>query len=76
MEFGIFNDEGLVEGGFVDRDTAETTVREMYSDEDDLHVGEICHDHPDYEAANCEACAADEAEETDDEDFESDDDDL
>ena len=59
MEYGIFNDEGLIEDGFIDPESAEEHARLHYA-EDDVHVAAICHDHPDQEADNCEECNAEE----------------
>jgi hypothetical protein len=55
--FGIFSDEGIVEDGFSTLASAEAAIRERYSPEDELHAGEICHDHPEHEGATCEGCA-------------------
>jgi hypothetical protein len=56
--FGLFNDEGLVEGEFETHEEA-TNALNRYSEEDDLHVSEICPDHPGQERDNCELCNKD-----------------
>jgi len=58
-EYGIFGDEGKLEGDFYSREEAERALADRYSAEDGEHVGECCHDHPDHEAATCEECNAD-----------------
>ena len=70
--YGLFNDEGLVEGGFATREEATKAALESYSPEDDLNVLECCPDHEDYPRICCEACDSeaeqeelDEAEEDD-----------
>lgn len=55
-EWGIFNDEGLVEGGFCAEGAAKTAAATRYDPDDDVHVAEICHDHPEHERASCERC--------------------
>lgn len=57
-EFGIFSDDGLLEGGFYSEEHAER-IRERDYDEDDAHVAECCHDHPEHERATCECCDVD-----------------
>lgn len=62
--WGIFNDEGMIEDGF--RSEAEAMVAiETYDPDDDVHVAEICHDHPDQERHNCEHCIDDDDAEND-----------
>jgi hypothetical protein len=65
MMFGIFNDEGLVEGDFYSQEEAQTAIKERYSEEDDLHVAECCHDHPEQERESCEECNSEDKEEED-----------
>ncbi len=68
-EFGLFSDEGLIEGGFTTALDALHTMRQVYSPEDELHVAECCPDHPEHERASCEECNAEEDEpEEEDED--------
>lgn len=70
MEYGIFNDEGLVEGAFCSESDAQASLTEEYGD-DDCHVGAVCPDHEEHEAATCELCLCDEeADEEADEDDE------
>ena len=73
-EYGIFSDEGLVEGGFFTRLDAETAAHVKY-DLDGVTVHEICPDHEDQPADACEDCDDpddDESEDEDDEDDEGD----
>jgi len=67
MEFGIFNDEGKIEGGMFSRAEAEARMAEGYTSEDEVHIGECCHDHPEHEREGCEECPADDAEDESDE---------
>lgn len=55
-EFGLFNDEGLVEGGFDDWDKAVDHIGDCYSWEDGLYVAQICPDHENEEHGKCEQC--------------------
>jgi hypothetical protein len=57
--FGIFNDEGCIEDGFVSHEAAETRRANAYAN-DDAHVAEICHEHPEQEKDSCEECNSDE----------------
>lgn len=66
-EYGIFNDEGLLEGQFYDRATADAALADMYS-EDDAHVAECCPDHREQERATCEECDHEDDESEGDED--------
>lgn len=70
-EFGLFNDEGCVESQLWSREQAEREMAERYTDEDELHVSEICAEHEGNEAHNCEECWA-EGDEDEDEDDEVD----
>ncbi len=72
MIYGIFNDEGLLEGDFASLKEAQD-VAEEYDDEDDVHVAECCPDHPKEERATCEACDEEEEDETDGDEEEEDD---
>ena len=55
---GIFNDEGLLEGDFTEKQ-AKTALEAYYADDDPAaYVAECCHDHPEHEAGNCEECNA------------------
>lgn len=55
-EFGIFSDEGLLEGGFCSNEEADRAIASRYSEEDGVHAGEICGDHPEHEVSTCEEC--------------------
>lgn len=60
MEFGIFNDEGLLEDGFFSEEEARNALHietgGRYDEDEHAHVAEICHDHPENERDNCEDC--------------------
>jgi hypothetical protein len=58
-EYGLFNDEGLVEGGFYSVDTAEAAILDRYDSEDELEVKEVCGDHEGQPYDGCEECFAD-----------------
>lgn len=62
-EYGIFTDEGKIEGDFYSAEEAERVLCARYGEETDGHVGACCHDHPEQEAANCELCNAEEEDE-------------
>lgn len=68
-EFGIFNDEGCIEGEFYSREDADRAMADRYA-EDDAHVAEVCPDHRDQERDHCEHCrdAADDEEASEDPD--------
>jgi hypothetical protein len=55
--YGVFNDEGLIEGPGLSKAEAEADAAK-YRAEGDLHakVAEICDDHEEHEAATCEEC--------------------
>lgn len=55
-EWGIFNDEGLVESQCWSRDEALRRIAESYSDDDEVVVYEICPDHEGFPADNYEEC--------------------
>lgn len=57
MDFGIFNDEGLVEYDFDSKEAADTTLA-TYGDDHGCWVSECCHDHPEHEKDSCEECNA------------------
>ncbi len=63
MEYGLFNDEGLVEGQFYSQEEAIKARDERYTDDDDLEVLEICPDHPEYARLGCEECDRDDENE-------------
>ena len=56
--YGIFSDEGLLEGEFSSREKATVALALSY-DGADAHVGLVCHDHPDHEKDSCEECEED-----------------
>jgi hypothetical protein len=55
-EYGIFNDEGALEGGFYNRDTAVGVLETRYADDPQAYVAEACPDHPDHPRESCEEC--------------------
>jgi len=57
-EYGLFGDEGLVESGFFSAQEAETALTAGYVAEDQLHVAEVCPDHPEEEDRSCRECNA------------------
>jgi hypothetical protein len=63
MQFGIFNDEGIIEDGFSTRAAAEKVLRAEYADETHAEVCEICPDHPEQRKDSCEECNTEPAEE-------------
>ena len=63
MEFGIFSDEGLIEGQFATAASAEKAIAERYSPEDELHVAEVCPYHEGQERLHCEECDEEDNEE-------------
>ena len=58
--FGLFNDEGLVEGDFLTVEDAARALRTRYSSEDELRIVAQCEEHPDQERPTCELCNEDE----------------
>lgn len=59
-EFGIFDDSGCVETGFVSLSAAETAIQmepAFYGDH--AHAHELCPDHPEQARAGCEECDPD-----------------
>lgn len=58
--FGIFNDEGLVEGDFSTDHDADDAICARYPDcAKDLWVSICCPEHPENERDNCEECNSD-----------------
>ena len=55
-EFGIFNDEGLVEGQFYTEADAVAAAAERYADDEWIEVRQICPDHAEQPAYGCEEC--------------------
>ncbi len=56
QEYGLFSDEGLVEGGFYSSEEADAAIEDRYSLEDELDVAPICASHRDYRKSHCEKC--------------------
>ena len=57
-EWGIFNDEGMVEGGFRSPEEATEAIWDRYDEEDDLSVLEVCPWHEEQPRDTCEECEA------------------
>lgn len=55
-EFGIFNDEGLVEGEFYSEDDAREAIAAHYSEDEWAKVEEVCPEHREQPALGCEEC--------------------
>lgn len=57
-EYGIFSDEGLIEGDCWSHEEAFATMCTRYDEEDDLHVGEVCSQcrASEYTLDGCEDC--------------------
>ncbi len=55
-EYGIFNDEGLVEGSFSSQAEAQRAIEERYDEDDALTVELLCRDHSSNAAEQCEDC--------------------
>lgn len=57
-EHGVFNAEGLIEGGFYTPEAAQAAVAELTADGDnaDVYAALVCVEHPDQPHDNCEEC--------------------
>lgn len=75
IEYGIFADEGLLEGGFYSEIEAQDAVRERYTADDDVTVLECCRDHPDEARAFCARCMIEDEDDTADDEFREDEED-
>lgn len=58
MEYGIFNDEGKIEGDYYSREEAEAACA-RYPEEEGAVVQECCPEHPEHARESCEECNAD-----------------
>lgn len=56
-EWGIFQDDGMIDGGFASQSAAQRALDLDYS-EDGAHVAEVCSEHPEHEAESCDLCIA------------------
>jgi hypothetical protein len=58
MEYGVFSDEGMIEGGFFFMEPALARAASMNKDEDEsvYYASEICPDHEEQPRHNCETC--------------------
>ncbi|MBY0525567.1 MAG: hypothetical protein K2R98_19335 [Gemmataceae bacterium] len=59
IEYGLFSDEGLIEGNFYSLEEATEALAKSDPD-DELQVFEICPEHPDQTRNHCEECDAEE----------------
>lgn len=55
-EWGLFSEEGLIEGDFLTREDALLARRERYTPDDELEVYEVCPHHPEQSSHDCEDC--------------------
>lgn len=55
-EYGVFNDEGLLEGGFWSEWSALQSLLNDYSEEENAAVHLVCPEHPDQIEDECEEC--------------------
>lgn len=69
IEFGLFNDEGLVEQDFWSKEGAEAAIKERYEPDDELRVAEVCPMCRGGEAGACRQTDACEAEWNDEEEL-------
>lgn len=60
MEFGIFQDGGLLEGQFYTEQAAKAAITERYAAEEGLSVETVCPDHEEQANSTCEECNAEE----------------
>lgn len=58
-EYGIFSDEGHLEGDLYSREAAEARLAAEYA-EDDARVAVCCEQHREQEAGECSECAEEE----------------
>lgn len=56
VEYGLFNDEGMVEGGFRSLEEAREAIWDRYDEDDELSVLEVCPDHEEQPMYGCEEC--------------------
>lgn len=56
VEYGLFNDEGMVEGGFRSLEEAREAIWDRYDEDDELSVLEVCPDHEEQPKYGCEEC--------------------
>lgn len=58
QEWGIFNDEGLIESDFYSEQAAKDAMHDNpeYDDDPNIYVCLLCPDHAEYPIIACEAC--------------------
>jgi hypothetical protein len=59
-EYGLFSDEGMVEGQFYTPEEARAAITDRYDADDGLEIEEICPDHPGQPRCGCEECDSEE----------------
>ena len=55
-EYGIFSDEGMIEGLFTSKAEAEAAIAKRYDADDELKVFEVCSEHGEHAKEGCEHC--------------------
>lgn len=55
-EYGLFNDEGLVEAGFYSVEEAKAAITDRYDAGDELEIEEVCPYHQEHARCGCEEC--------------------
>jgi hypothetical protein len=58
-DYGIFNDDGLIDGPYHSEKEA-MEVAKAYDADEGAHVLRLCHDHPEHADLCCEVCHAEE----------------
>lgn len=54
IEYGLFNDEGLVEGDFWSEEQAHQARALDYDEDDELEVYEVCAEHREHREGYCD----------------------
>lgn len=66
IEYGIFNDEGLLEDGYyVEAEARESLASPVYDGDVHAYVAPICREHHEYRADACPLCEVPDSEEED-----------
>jgi hypothetical protein len=60
MIFGLFSDEGLIEGDFYTLEDAKIAKATRYTPDDELEIKVVCSYHHEHAEEFCELCAAEE----------------
>lgn len=56
-EWGLFADDGMVEGGFLSESEALAVRDSRYHPDDELEAWVVCSDHPEQPSDACEECS-------------------